>query len=43
MTFGVLKTAQALGDAAALRQAGRRVIRFDLGDDIPGGIAALSG
>jgi transaldolase/glucose-6-phosphate isomerase len=43
ITFGVLKTAQALGDAAALRQAGRRVIHYNLGDDIPGGIAALSG
>jgi hypothetical protein len=43
ITFGVLKTAQALGDAAALREAGRRIIHFDLGDDIPGGIAALNG
>ena len=42
ITFGVLKTAQALGDAAALRQAGRRIIHFDLGDDIAGGIVALS-
>jgi len=41
-TFGVLITAQALGDAAALREAGRRVIHYDLGDDIAGGIAALS-
>jgi transaldolase/glucose-6-phosphate isomerase len=41
ITFGLLKTAQALGDAAALRQAGRRVIHYNLGDDIPGGIAAL--
>ncbi len=42
MSFGVLKTAQALGDAAALRQAGRRIIVFDLGADISGGIAALA-
>ncbi len=41
MTFGVLKNAQALGDAAALKQAGRRIIHFDLGDDILAGIAAL--
>ncbi|MFL7840353.1 MAG: bifunctional transaldolase/phosoglucose isomerase [Candidatus Promineifilaceae bacterium] len=41
-TFGVLITAQALGDAAALREAGRRVIHYDLGDDIAGGIATLS-
>jgi transaldolase/glucose-6-phosphate isomerase len=33
MTFGVLKTAQALGDALALREANRRVIRFQLGHD----------
>ncbi len=43
MTFGVLKTAQALGDAAALKQAGRRVIHYDLGDDIAAGIVALGG
>ncbi len=33
MTFGVLKMAQALGDAQALREADRRVIVFDLGLD----------
>jgi hypothetical protein len=33
MTFGVLKAAQALGDALALREARRRVIRFQLGHD----------
>jgi hypothetical protein len=31
ISFGVLKTAQALGDAQALREANRRVIVFDLG------------
>ena len=30
-TFGVLKTAQVLGDYQALLDAGRKVIRFDLG------------
>jgi hypothetical protein len=30
MTFGVLKTSQALGDAQALREAKRRIIVFDL-------------
>ncbi len=30
MTFGILKQAQALGDAAALRAAGRAVITFQL-------------
>ena len=33
MTFGVLKTAQVLGDAQALTNAHRRLIRFDLGAD----------
>jgi transaldolase / glucose-6-phosphate isomerase len=32
MSFGTLKTAQALGDAQALRDAGRRVISIPLGD-----------
>ncbi len=43
MSFGVLKTAQALGDAAALQEAGRRFIHFDLGRDIDGGIRMLAG
>jgi len=43
MSFGVLKTAQALGDAQALLDAGRRVIRFDLGRDVAGGIRQLMG
>ena len=34
ISFGVLKTAQALGDGAALRQVGRRVIHFHLGADV---------
>lgn len=29
--FGVLKSAQALGDAKALEEAGRKIIRFDMG------------
>ncbi|HSG18659.1 MAG TPA: bifunctional transaldolase/phosoglucose isomerase [Anaerolineae bacterium] len=33
ISFGVLKTAQALGDAQALREANRRVIVFDLGQN----------
>ncbi len=41
MSFQVLKLAQALGDAQALRNAGRRVIRFHLGDDVPGGVERL--
>lgn len=41
LSFGVLKAAQAMGDRRALEQAGRRVIRFHLGEDIPGGLARL--
>jgi transaldolase/glucose-6-phosphate isomerase len=33
MSFGVLELAQALGDKQALEEAGRRVIRFHLGQD----------
>jgi glucose-6-phosphate isomerase len=33
MTFDVLKASQALGDAQALRDAGRRMLVFDLGQD----------
>jgi len=42
MTFGVLKAAQALGDYQALHNAGRRVIRFHLGDDVVGGLRRLT-
>ncbi|MEE8391972.1 MAG: bifunctional transaldolase/phosoglucose isomerase [Anaerolineae bacterium] len=41
MTFGVLKMAQALGDQQALLDAGRRVTRFHLGDDVTGGLREL--
>jgi len=37
MSFGVLELAQALGDKQALQEAGRRVIRFHLGDADPAG------
>ena len=43
MTFGILKAAQALGDQQALCDAGRRVIQFDLGQDVLAGIARLVG
>lgn len=43
MSFGVLIKAQALGDSDALRQAGRRVIRFHLGDDVARGLRQLLG
>jgi glucose-6-phosphate isomerase len=42
ITFGVLKTAQALGDRQALLDAGRRVVRIDLGADVLGGLEALA-
>jgi len=41
MSFGVLKTAQALGDYQALVDAPRRVLRIRLGRDVAGDIAAL--
>ncbi|HDQ46409.1 MAG TPA: glucose-6-phosphate isomerase [bacterium] len=43
ITFGILKTAQALGDYEALLNADRRAIRFDLGADVPSGIRQLTG
>jgi len=41
ITFGTLKLAQALGDQQALRDAGRKVIRFHLGNDVNGGLSRL--
>jgi hypothetical protein len=43
MSFGVLKQAQALGDAQALLDAGRRVIRFDLETAVADGLRQLTG
>ncbi len=42
VSFRLLERAQALGDKRALERAGRRVVRFDLKDDVVGGIEALS-
>ncbi|MEW5737173.1 MAG: bifunctional transaldolase/phosoglucose isomerase [Thermodesulfobacteriota bacterium] len=42
ISFGVLKTAQALGDAQALRAAGRKVVRVDLGASRSAGIQTLA-
>lgn len=42
MSFGVLKLAQALGDAAALRAENRRLIRFSLSDNPVAEIRNLS-
>ena len=41
MSFGVLKSAQAMGDYEALRAAGRPVIQIDLGQDVVGGLERL--
>lgn len=41
ISFGVLKTAQALGDRRALLDAGRRVIRFHLKGNVPAGVNGL--
>ncbi|HED03371.1 MAG TPA: bifunctional transaldolase/phosoglucose isomerase [Candidatus Fraserbacteria bacterium] len=41
LSFGLLKAAQSLGDRQALLDAGRRVIRFELGQDIIGGLKRL--
>ena len=40
-TFGVLKSAQAAGDMAALGQSGRRVIRIRIGTDVVAGLSSV--
>jgi glucose-6-phosphate isomerase len=42
LTFGTLIDAQAMGDMQALQEAGRRVLRFHLGDDVVGGLRRLA-
>ncbi|HEC22696.1 MAG TPA: hypothetical protein ENI95_07250 [Chloroflexi bacterium] len=42
ITFGVLKLAQALGDYQALKNAGRRVIRFHVGQEVLAGLRRLA-
>ncbi len=41
ITFGIPKTAQALGDARASQAAGRRIIQFHLGQTVVEGIQTL--
>ena len=41
-TFGQLKQAQALGDAQALADRGRRLARVGIGADAPEGLRALT-
>lgn len=43
ITFGLLKSAQIMGDRQALLQAGRKVIWFDLGSDVAAGFDKLIG
>ncbi len=40
-SFGVIESAQALGDLQVLQERGRRVLRVHLGADIPAGLARL--
>jgi len=40
-SFGVVKTAQALGDLQVLRERGRRALRVHLGTDVKNGLARL--
>jgi transaldolase/glucose-6-phosphate isomerase len=40
-SFGVVKTAQALGDFPVLREHGRRALRVHLGTDVKAGLALL--
>jgi glucose-6-phosphate isomerase len=42
LSFGVLKVAQAMGDAQALRQAGRRVLSFEIEGDSAAEISKLA-
>lgn len=42
ITFGILKAAQALGDAQALRDRGRKVLCLDLGTDVARALDALA-
>jgi hypothetical protein len=41
--FGVLASAQARGDVEVLAERGRRVLRVDLGADVPAGLGRLRG
>jgi hypothetical protein len=41
VSFGTLKMAQALGDKQALKDSQRRVLRIDLGTDVPGDLKRL--
>src|SRR5262249_52344234 len=42
-SFGIVKTAQALGDLQVLRERGRRALRLHLGTGVKGGWVGLRG
>jgi glucose-6-phosphate isomerase len=42
LSFGILKKAQERGDWEALKEAGRRVVRFDLHQDISAGLKKIA-
>ncbi len=42
ISFGILKSAQAMGDGQALIRAGRPVLRFHLGGDVVGALKVLT-
>ena len=42
LTFGILKAAQAAGDRQSMISAGRRVIRFRLGQDVVSNLRKLA-
>ncbi len=42
ITFGILKNAQALGDRQALIDKGRKVLRFDFGNDVNTGLKKIA-
>ena len=41
-SFGLVKAAQVRGDFYVLVERGRRVLRVDLGADVPAGLATLT-
>jgi len=42
LTFGVVEAAEARGDFEVLAERGRRLLRFDLGGDVEGGLRRLT-
>jgi len=42
LTFGVVLAAEARGDFEVLAERGRRLLRFDLGADVDGGLRRMT-